>query len=39
VNWFAEGYDVYLTLTKKEDRKAEGILMDMFTTKVERVVE
>ncbi|HSO85940.1 MAG TPA: hypothetical protein VLQ91_05270 [Draconibacterium sp.] len=39
VYWFAEGYDVYLTLTKKEDEKVEGSLMDMFTTKVERVVE
>jgi len=39
VYWFAEGYDVYLTLTKKEDDKIEGTLMDMFTTKIERVVE
>ncbi len=39
VYWFAEGYDVYLTITKKEDGKVEGTLMDMFTTKVERIVE
>lgn len=39
VYWFAEGYDVYMTLTKKEDGKVEGTLMDMFTTKVEKVVE
>lgn len=39
VFWFAEGYDVYMTLTKKEDGKVEGDLMSMFTTKVEKVVE
>jgi hypothetical protein len=37
VYWFAEGYDVYLTLTKKEDDKIEGTLMDMFNTKVNRL--
>lgn len=39
VNWFSDGYDVYLTIIKKEDRKVEGALMDMFITKFEQVVE
>ena len=39
VYWFAEGYDVYLTLTKKDDGKVEGDLMSMFTAKIEKVVE
>ncbi len=39
VYWFAEGYDVYLTLTKKEDGKVDGELMSMFTAKIEKVVE
>lgn len=39
VYWFAEGYDVYMTVTKKEDGKVEGDLMSMFTAKIERVVE
>ncbi len=39
VYWFAEGYDVYLTLTKKEDGKVDGDLMSMFTAKIEKVVE
>lgn len=39
VYWIAQGYDVYLTLTKKEDNKVEGSLMDMFTAKIERIVE
>ena len=39
VYWFAEGYDVNLTLTKKEDGKVEGDLMSMFTAKIEKVVE
>jgi hypothetical protein len=39
VYWFAEGYDVNLTMTKKEDGKVEGDLMSMFTAKIEKVVE
>ncbi len=39
VYWFAEGYDVNLTLTKKEDGKVDGDLMGMFTAKIEKVVE
>ena len=39
VYWFAEGYDVYMTMTKKEDGKVEGDLMSMFTAKVEKVAE
>lgn len=39
VYWFAEGYDVYMTVTKKEDGKVEGELMSMFTVKIEKVEE
>lgn len=39
VYWFAEGYDVYLTMTKKEDGKVEGDLMSMFTAKIEKSAE
>ncbi len=39
VYWFAEGYDVNLTLTKKENGKVDGDLMGMFTAKIEKVVE
>lgn len=37
VYWFASGYDVYLTMNKKEENKVDGNLMGMFTAKIERM--
>ena len=37
VYWFASGYDVYLTMNKKEDNKVDGNFMDMFPAKIVRV--
>lgn len=33
------GYDVYLTLEKKDDNKVEGTMMDMFDATGDRVIE
>ena len=37
IYFFAAGYDVYINLEKKDDNNLEGTLMDMFTTKGERI--
>jgi hypothetical protein len=37
VYWFAAGYDVYLTMNRKEENKVDGNLMGMFTAIIERV--
>jgi len=39
VYFTSSGYDVYLTLEKKDDNKVEGSMMDMFDAKGDRVIE
>jgi len=39
VYFTSSGYDVYLTLDKKDDTKVTGTMMDMFDATGERVVE
>ena len=36
VYWVSQGYDVFMTLEKKEEDKLEGTLMDMFDASAER---
>jgi hypothetical protein len=39
LNFPASGYDVRLTLEKKDDNHVEGTLMDQFEAKGERIIE
>lgn len=39
IYWVAEGYDVFLIITKKEDGKVEGDLLNMFTAEVKKIEE
>jgi hypothetical protein len=39
LNWYAEGYDVYLSLKKKDEDNISGMLMDMFHASGQRLKE